>query len=228
MSGLFDDLLQPLGDKQRDALVSAWAALEYGSEPAAEAMLPALRDATLRHLLDQMLRRVGRTLVQTGAYEWTSGYRDDIATELAANGWGILPPLERAVLALVLIHSVAIPRAEGRPVGDDWQSTCPTTPTHLRKLSQVHGHLRLNNALQRLRATALVRQVRGADSEMAGASYVPGPALRRLTPAARQRLQENLILAVGPDTALATAITVRRSQRHSSEPSVPRGVVHEQ
>ena len=54
-------------------------------------------------------------------------------------------------------------------------------------------------------------QLRGADPEMARASYVPGPALRRLTPAARQRLQENLILAVGPDTALATAITVRRS-----------------
>jgi hypothetical protein len=46
---------------------------------------------------------------------------------------------------------------------------------------------------------------------MLGASYVPGPALLRLTPTARQRLQENLILAAGPDTALATAITVRRN-----------------
>ena len=211
MSGLFDDLLEPVGDKQRDALVAAWAALEYGSEPASEAALPALRDAALRHLLDQMLHRTGRTLVRAGAYLWTSGYRDDIASELAANGWGVLPPLERAALTLVLIHSVAIPRAEGRLAGDDWQSPYPTTPTRLRKLSQVHGQRRLSEALQWLRAAGLVRAIRGADPEMARASYVPGPALRRLTPAARQRLQENLILAVGPDTALATAITVRRS-----------------
>lgn len=88
MSGLFDDLLEPRGDKQRDALVSAWAALEYGSEPASEAALPALQDATLRHLLDQMLHRTGRTLVNAGSYRWTSGYRDDIAAELAANGRG--------------------------------------------------------------------------------------------------------------------------------------------
>jgi hypothetical protein len=211
VSGLFDDLLEPLGDKQRDALVAAWAALEYGSEPASEAALSALRDAALRHLLDQMLHRTGRTLVRVGAYLWTSGYGDETAAELAANGWGVLPALERAALTLVLIHLFAIPRAEGRLAGDDWQSPHPTTPTHLRKLSQVHGHRRLSDALQWLRAAGLVRAVRGADPEMAGASYVPGPALRRLTPAARQRLQENLILAVGPDTALATAITVRRS-----------------
>lgn len=220
MSGLFDDLLQPLGDRQRDSLVSAWAALEYGSEPASEAALPALRDATLRHLLDQMLRRTGRTLVHTGPYMWTSGYRDDIAAELVVKGWGVLPPLERAALILVLIYSVAIPRAEGRLAGDDWQSPHPTTPTHLRKLSQVHGQRRLSDALQWLRAAGLVRVVRGADPETAGASYVPGPALRRLTPVARQRLQENLILAVGPDTALATAITVRRSLGRSPEATI--------
>jgi hypothetical protein len=211
MSGLFDDLLHPLGDKQRDALVSAWAALEYGAEPASEVALPALRDAVLRHLLDQMLQRTGRTLVHAGAHLWTSGYRDDIAADLVMNGWGVLPRLERAALILVLIHSVAIPRAEGRLVGDDWHSPHPTTPTQLRKLSQVHGQRRLSDALQWLRAAGLVRMVRSADRETAGASYVPGPALHRLTPAARQRLQENLILAVGPDTALATAITVRRS-----------------
>ncbi|MFF3561397.1 hypothetical protein ACFYXS_15290 [Streptomyces sp. NPDC002574] len=222
MNGLFDDLLQPLGDKQRDALVSAWSALEYGSEPASEAALPALRDAALRHLLDQMLQRTGRTLVHAGDYVWTSGYRDDTAAELVTNGWGILPPLERAALILVLIHSVAIPRAEGRLVRDDWQSSHPTTPTHLRKLSQIHGQRRLSDALQWLRAAGLVRMVRGADRETAGASYVPGQALRRLTPAAGQRLQENLILAVGPDTALATAIMVRRSLGRSEVATSPR------
>ncbi|GAA2225298.1 hypothetical protein GCM10010232_08060 [Streptomyces amakusaensis] len=220
MSGLFDDQLQPLGDKERDALVSAWAALEYGSEPASEAALPALRDATLRHLLDQILQRTGRTLVHAGANLWTSGYRDDIAAELVAKGWGILEPLERAALILVLIHSVAIPRAEGHLIGDDWQSPHPTTPTRLRKLSQVHGQRRLSDALQWLRAAGLVRQVRGSDPETTGASYVPGPALHRLTPATRQRLQENLILAVGPDTALATSIAVRRSLGRPQEVTI--------
>jgi hypothetical protein len=211
MSSLFDDLLQPLGDKQRDALVTAWAALEYGSEPASEVDLSALRDAALRRLLEQMLRRTGRTLVRADAYRWTSGYRDDIAAELAVNGWGVLPPFERAVLTLVLIYSVAIPRAEGRLTGDTWQSSHPATPTHFRRLSQVYGRQRLTDAFQWLRAAGLVRPVRGADPGMLGASYVPGPALLRLTPTARQRLQENLILAAGPDTALATAITVRRN-----------------
>ena len=159
MSDLYDDLLQPLGDKQRDALVAAWAALEYGNEPASEVALPALRDAALRHLLDQMLHRTGRTLVHAGASLWTSGYQDDIAAELAANGWGVLPPLERAALTLVLIHSVAIPRAEGRLAGDDWQSPYPTTPTRLRKLSQVHGQRRVADALQWLRAAGLVREI---------------------------------------------------------------------
>lgn len=214
MSGLFDDMLQPLGDKQRDALVSAWAALEYGREPASEAALPALQDAALRHLLDQMLHMTGRTLVPAGSHLWTSGYRDDIAAELVANGWGILPPLERAALILVMIHSVAIPRAEGRLSGDYWQSNYPTTPTRLRKLSQIHGQRRLSDALQWLRAAGLVRVARATDRETAGASYIPGPALRRLTPAMCQRLQENLILAVGPETALATAITVRRNLGH--------------
>ena len=142
MNGLFDDLLEPLGDKQRDALVAAWAALEYGNEPASEAALLALRDAALRRILDQILSRTGRILVNAGAYRWTSGYRDDIAAELAANGWGILPPVERAALTLVLIHSVAIPRAEGLLAVDDWQSPYPTTPTRMRKLSQVHGQRR--------------------------------------------------------------------------------------
>jgi hypothetical protein len=142
-------------------------------------------------------------------------------------GGGILPPLERAALTLVLIHSVAIPRAEGRLAGDDWQSLHPTTPTRLRKLSQVHGQRRLSDALQWLHAAGLVRAVRGTDPEMAGASYVPGPALRRLTPAARQRLQENLILAVGASAGRGRG-SVRsrpssggRRRRQTNQPATP-------
>lgn len=222
MSGLFDDLLQPLGDKDRDAVVAAWAALEYGKDPVAEASVPGLRNPELRRLLEQMLGRAGRTLVQTGPYTWTSGYRDDVAAELMANGWGTLPPLARAALTLVLVHSVAIPRAKGRLSGDGWQSELPTTPTDLRRLSQVGGG-QLTSALRWLLSAGLIRRVRGDDPGTAGASYAPGPALARLTPAARQRLQENLILAAGPDSPLATAITIRRNPGAARTAHAPQG-----
>ena len=57
--------------------------------------------------------RVGRTLVQAGPARWTSGYRDDIAAGLAAGGGTACRSTDRAVLILVLIHAVAIPRSRG-------------------------------------------------------------------------------------------------------------------
>jgi hypothetical protein len=42
-------------------------------------------------------------------------------------------------------------------------------------------------------------------------AYLPGPQFHRLTEAARRRLQEELILAAGPDTPLAAAIRRRRA-----------------
>ena len=42
-------------------------------------------------------------------------------------------------------------------------------------------------------------------------AYLPGPQFHRLTQAARRRLQEELILAAGPDTPLAAAIRRRRA-----------------
>ncbi|MBT8226450.1 MAG: hypothetical protein HKP61_03540 [Dactylosporangium sp.] len=205
-------LLRSLTERQRDEVVAAWAALEYGGEPVPEIGLAALRDATSRQILRQLLDRSGRVLVRVGGGAWTTGYRDDVAARLAAEGWGVLPPIDRAVLTLVIVHSVAIPKAEGRLVGDTLASPHPTTQTHLRRLSQLRGQRQVSESLGRLRAAGLVRPVRGADPAGTGAAYVPGPALHRLTPAARRRLQENLILAVGPDTALATSVRLRRAQ----------------
>ena len=50
-----------------------------------------------------------------------------------------------------------------------------------------------------------------------GTAYLPGPQFHRLTEAARRRLQEELILAAGPDTPLAAAI--RRRRAHEKEPA---------
>ncbi|WP_246365692.1 hypothetical protein [Nonomuraea rhodomycinica] len=114
---------------------------------------------------------------------------------------------ERAVLTLVLVHSVAIPRAEGVLPEDTWLSPHPTPVEELRRHTQVPiGELEA--ALRVLRHAGLLAQVK-AGEEAGG--YVPGPQFHRLTPAARRRLQEELILAAGPHTPLAAAVRARRS-----------------
>ena len=67
---------------------------------------------------DALLSRVGRTLIQVGEQAWTSAYRDDVAAELAETGWHSMPGIDRAVLVLVLIHSVAIPRSRGTALAE--------------------------------------------------------------------------------------------------------------
>ncbi|WP_336205548.1 hypothetical protein [Nonomuraea sp. LPB2021202275-12-8] len=116
---------------------------------------------------------------------------------------------ERAVLTLVLVHSVAIPRAEGLLPEDSWLSPHPTPADELRRHTQLPiGEL--ESALRVLRHGGLLTQLK-AGEEAGG--YVPGPQFHRLTPAARRRLQEELILAAGPDTPLAAAVRARRSAR---------------
>ncbi|WP_345560497.1 hypothetical protein [Nonomuraea rosea] len=116
---------------------------------------------------------------------------------------------ERAVLTLVLVHSVAIPRAEGLLPEDSWMSPHPTPVDELRRHTQLPiGELEA--ALRVLRHAGLLGQVK-AGEEAGG--YVPGPQFHRLTPAARRRLQEELILAAGPNTPLAAAVRSRRSAR---------------
>ena len=169
-----------------------------------EVLLLALRDATLRRSLEQILHEVGRTLVKVGGSHWTSGYRDDVRAELTKDGWNPLDRIDRAILTVVLLHSVAIPRSEGGLDADTWTSPHPTPPDEIFR----HSHLpreETRTALGRLRAAGLVQIDRRR-----GTGYVPGPQFSRLTPLARRRLQEELILAAGPDTPLAAAIRIRR------------------
>lgn len=207
MHELFDPVLADLSERQRDEVLAAFAAVEHGAEPVPEAQLVALRDVTLRRHVQDLLRLVGRTLVLAGQQQWTSGYRDEVVAALTADGWNGLPVDDRAVLVLILIHSVAIPRTDGHLQHDSWVSARPTPLTELQDQSQIpRGRLRL--ALRRLRAAGLVQTVAGRDGQ--GTGYVPGPQFHRLTAAARGRLQEELILAAGPDTPLAAAIRARR------------------
>jgi hypothetical protein len=201
---VFEAVLVELSERHREEVLAGYAALEHSAEPVHEVLLLALRDATLRRSLEQVLHGVGRTLVRVGNSHWTSGYRDDVRVELTKTGWHPLERIDRAILTLVLLHSVAIPRSAGGLDADTWTSPHPTAPDEIFR----HSHLpreETRTALGRLRAAGLVQIDRRR-----GTGYVPGPQFYRLTTLARRRLQEELILAAGPDTPLAAAIRIRR------------------
>ncbi|MGW7485090.1 hypothetical protein ACWGH8_41730 [Nonomuraea muscovyensis] len=223
----FDDLLGGYDERRRAELVAAFVAVEHAAEPVLEARFLALRDPALRHSLGEMLARRGRTLIQHRE-RWISGYDDHTAARAARllgdggdlpspggarsggqgpGGPASLGEAEKAVLTLVLVHSVAIPRAEGVLPEDTWSSPHPTPVDELRRHTQVPiGELEA--ALRTLRHAGLLTQVK-AGEEAGG--YVPGPQFHRLTPAVRRRLQEELILAAGPHSPLAGAVRARRS-----------------
>ncbi|MEV4393860.1 hypothetical protein [Nonomuraea sp. NPDC049607] len=229
----FDDLLGAYDERRRAELVAAFMVVEHAADPVPEGRFAALRDPALRHTLGEMLARRGRALIQLRE-RWTSGYDDTHTAALARPQAPEPPPVspagdppapeeeaersadagsaglgvgERAVLTLVLVHSVAIPRAEGLLPEDSWLSPHPTPVDELRRHTQVPiGEL--ESALRTLRHAGLLAQVK-AGEEAGG--YVPGPQFHRLTPAARRRLQEELILAAGPHTPLAAAVRARRS-----------------
>lgn len=208
---IFEQVLAPLTARQREQVEAAYALLEHGAEPVHRQYLPALDDATSRSCLEDLLHRTGRTLVAVDGLHFTSGYDDAVAADLTAAGWQPLSEIDRAVLALVLVHSVAIPRSEEQLHTDSWASAYPTPNAEILRRSKLPP-TEARSALTRLAAVGLIRLVRSGDDE---GGYVPGPQLLRLTPAARERLQDQLILAAAPDHPLAWAIRERR--RGSSE-----------
>jgi hypothetical protein len=215
LNPVFEPALADLSERHRDEVLAAFAAVEHSPEPVPEIQLAALRDVTLRRSLDTLLTLVGRTLIPVGEQAWTSGYLDGAAAELAAVGWHSLPEMDRAVLVLVLIHSVAVPRSRGTLAGDAWTSGQPTMLAELQNASRVQP-ADLRAALQRLRAAGLVQLAAQRAGAGQSAAYLPGPQLHRLTPAARRRLQEELILAAAPASPLAAAIRARRGTSPTS------------
>ncbi|TYB42801.1 hypothetical protein [Actinomadura chibensis] len=214
MTDLFEGLLRSYDERRRAELVAAYMAVEHAAEPVPEVRFAALREPALRRTVEEMLALSGRTLVRHEQTRWTSGYRDDIAAELAKDPECVPPVRERAVLTLVLIHSVAIPRAAGLLSDDTWLSPHPTPLDELRRRTQLPVG-ELDAALRRLRLAGLVSQVKAGADDAGG--FVPGPQFHRLTGAARRRLQEELILAAGPDSPLAAAIRARRRGREREQ-----------
>jgi hypothetical protein len=163
-----------------------------------------------------VLAESGRVLIETAA-GFLSGYDDDIADRLAAEGIGVLPEDDRAVLALVLLHTVAIPRARGDlPATDDWTGA-PVPRERLHDSRQLSG-VRIDAALRRLQDAGILRP--GGRP-----SIVPGPQFARLTPAASRRLFEELVLLAEPGGALADSIRRRRAARIT--PAACAGATHD-
>lgn len=213
MSGLFEGVLRAFDERRRAEVVAAYMAVEHAAEPVAEVRFAALREPALRRAVEEMLALNGRTLIRSEQTRWISGYRDEVAKALAEDPACVPGVRERAVLTLVLIHSVAIPRAAGLLADDSWLSPHPTPLDELRRRTQLPV-TELEASLRRLRLAGLVAQVKAGADDAGG--FVPGPQFHRLTDAARRRLQEELILAAGPDSPLAAAIRARRRGRGES------------
>lgn len=198
------DLLAELSDAHRVDVLAAVAAVETADAPVAANAFRALSDPTLRTEVERALHAAGRELLP-GEAGWTSGYRDDIGEQLVAKGIGVLPPTDRAVLALVLLHCVAIPRARGQFTGTDWSQAPATCIEELERSRLTLTDIKAS--LRRLRAAGIVRPK----------AIAPGPQFQRLTREGRERLSEELVLLSRPDGMLARVIRRRRAERASRE-----------
>ena len=177
------------------------APLRRTAGPLPAASYRALAEPALREVVREMLAAAGRVLVETGT-GYTSGYDDGIADRLAEEGIGVLPPEDRAVLTLVLLFSVAIPRAEGKLAPEaPWTRGRPVrTGAAVRNEGSQR---RRRGPLQRLQDAGITRNV--------GDSVRPGPQFDRLTPATTITIFEELLLLADPQGPLADAIRRRRA-----------------
>lgn len=184
--------------------------------PVPPAYYRALAETPLRIVVEQVLAASGRTLLAVGG-GYLTGYSDEIRHRLAHEGIGVLPREDRAVLTLILLFSVAVPRASGTVLPEQLWTQGTPVPREQLKDCQV-SDVALTGALQRLADADLVRRTR--------TGYVLGHQFLRLTPAVGAELFERLILLADPDSALAESI--RRRRAHPTVPTpAPDREVHD-
>lgn len=194
--------LATLNERSEDQVWAAWTAVETALRPVHERNYAALADPALRAHINALARRAGRVLIEDPRGSWITGYDDGIVTELSQQGLGILPADDRAVLALVLIHTVCLHRARTGTTGGGWDA--PGVPA--AELEQYRPQYRsvIRAALRRLDARGLIDR-----SPVGG--VIPGPALCRLTGAQSQRLWEDLVMAADRTGPLGASIRARRT-----------------
>jgi hypothetical protein len=201
--------LHALSTRDRDAVLNAVVAVEEAAEPVPTASAAALADPALRELVHGSLQGAGRTLLRVGDAGWLSGYDDDIADRLAAEGVGVLSPIDAAVLTLVLLHAVATPAARGTVDSGDWTADdlpAPSVSTLAANRDRRLNERAIKAALRRLRDAGVLRSGQRA-------KILPGPQFRRLTDERSRHVWENLIVAAAPGSALARTIVRRRGMQ---------------
>lgn len=187
------------------AVREAIGALEIAEGIVPASAFAALREPALRAAVTERLHTCGRVLLSVDR-GWVSGYRDDVADSLVEFGVGVLSPTDRAVLALVLLRTVAIPRARGELTGTAWVSETGARPTTVEELIKNH-HLskkQITTSLRQLRTLGVLRPGHRA-------GIMPGPALYRLTTQRATWLWEDLLLLAAPDSAYARVLRQRRA-----------------
>jgi len=198
--------LEFLSTHDRRSVLDAVVAVEDAVEPVAEAAFPALADPGLRSIVQSSLSGAGRTLVRSDQQRWISGYDDSIADRLAEEGTGVLSPIDAAVLALVVIHAIALPSARAGTETRAWVEDSFPAPD-LRVLTMNRDRRLSEKAVK-----ASLRRLRDAGILRPGnrAKLTPGPQFARLTEARSQQVWENLIIAAAPESGLARMISRRR------------------
>jgi hypothetical protein len=208
MRAVNDNVLASLPAARRGDVLVAVAAVEAAKLPVPAQEFRALLDPTLRHVVEQVVAAAGRVLIKVGS-GYVTGYADDIRGQLADLGVGVLPPEVRAVLTMVLLFSVAIPRAEGRLTAHDSWTEGDPVPTVLLKSGRIERKGTVDDALKELRLHDLVQQRQGG--------VVPGPQFLRLTARACSELFEDLVLLAEPHGDLALGIRRQRAMTAKSE-----------
>ena len=202
-----DGLLAGLSEQQAAQVGYCVGVLEQIPGGIDAALLPALAHPDLRPVIDQVLDAAGRVLVehrnQAGeVVTYASGWADDTADSLVEEGFGVLDPLERAVVALVLLRCVAEPTAAGKPPAR-WSQARGVSLERLHDTRQLHRKL-VGTTVNRLHDRHVL-----VNSRHAGVR--PGPAFDRLTPAQRQRIEQDLFLLAAPEDPIAVALRRRRA-----------------
>jgi hypothetical protein len=184
-----------------EAVIATVRALEAADEPLRPRDWPALADARLRDLVDSRLRGLGRQLLpamdEAGSVVmgYLSTWSDEVIRALAGVPSG-LEEGDLALLTLIYLYWEMLGRVVGetlRPVLEQLDAYQGSTGR-----DAIQGDLR-RESLARLR----VRQLITADNRL-------GPAFKRLTPAQRTRLDQNLVLLLRPGHTWAEEIRLSR------------------
>jgi hypothetical protein len=188
-------------------VVETVRALEAASAPLRPQEWYALADSHLRTMVEHRLRAIGRELVDVIEHDgkpggYVSGWSDEVAPTIAAQR-GRLQAKDLAVLGMIYLHSHVL----GTLLGEQ------TVPLSV----QLDAH-EGPDGRDIVTAVELADCLRALQSrELIDHAKRPGPALQRLSPSQRRRLDENLVLLCRPNSLWARQIRQDRAQQPRSE-----------